>query len=100
MNCRGKKKHRPVSEEDQKDKIVEEPVEELSEEEQLLQQKFKNFDKSFRDICYVLEHWDRSQLIVVKPTTPENGVTPGLDDDAGIIFNFVYLKNVFNKLTR
>ena len=54
-----------------KEKASEEAKEELSEEEKELQQRFKAFDVSLRDINHVLTFWDRTQLIVNRPATPE-----------------------------
>ena len=83
--CRSKKKQRPLSGEEQKDKIVEE-VEELTEQEQLMIQKFKTFEKSHRDILYVLQNWDRAQSMVAKPPTPDLTTGVGEDDISGNFF--------------
>jgi len=72
-----------VSDEDHKEKIIEEVVEEPNEQEQLMIQKFKAFEKSHRDISYVLQYWDRSQSIVAKPVTPDQAAGPGEDDVSG-----------------
>ena len=68
-----------MSDEEHKDKIVEEVAEEPSADEQLMIQKFKAFEKSYNDISYVLQFWDRAQSIVAKPLTPDMG--PGIGDD-------------------
>ena len=82
LNFRSKKKHRPVSGEDHKEKtIVEEVVEETPEAEQMLIQKFKYFDKTFRDVSYILQFWDRTNLMVARPVTPEYGGPPGFGED-------------------
>ena len=77
-----KRSNAPFPVEEQKDKIVEE-VEELTEQEQLMIQKFKTFEKSHRDILYVLQNWDRAQSMVAKPPTPDLTTGVGEDDISG-----------------
>ncbi|XP_076808093.1 hydrocephalus-inducing protein homolog isoform X2 [Clavelina lepadiformis] len=76
-----KQKARPVSDDEMKEKASEEAKEELSEEEKELQQRFKAFDVSLRDINHVLTFWDRTQLIVNRPATPEG--TSQTEEEAG-----------------
>lgn len=79
---RGKKhKPRPVSDEDLKDRSEEDAKDERSEAEIQLQQRFKTFDHSLPLITHVLEFWDRTQLMVNRPPTPDNA-TSHVDDDS------------------
>uniref|UniRef100_H2YKD6 Uncharacterized protein n=1 Tax=Ciona savignyi TaxID=51511 RepID=H2YKD6_CIOSA len=63
-----KGKNRPISDDELKEPLVED---ERSEADKLMVQRFKLFDLALRDISHVLDHWDRTQLIVNRSSTPE-----------------------------
>uniref|UniRef100_H2XZ27 Hydin adenylate kinase-like domain-containing protein n=1 Tax=Ciona intestinalis TaxID=7719 RepID=H2XZ27_CIOIN len=67
-----KGKNRPVSEDGLKESI-DDVKDDRSDAEKMMQQRFKLFDLSLKDLSNVLEHWDRSQLIVNRSSTPEGG---------------------------
>uniref|UniRef100_H2YKD7 Uncharacterized protein n=1 Tax=Ciona savignyi TaxID=51511 RepID=H2YKD7_CIOSA len=55
---------------------------ERSEADKLMVQRFKLFDLALRDISHVLDHWDRTQLIVNRSSTPEGGVSLPKEEEA------------------
>ncbi|XP_077975805.1 hydrocephalus-inducing protein homolog isoform X2 [Styela clava] len=83
-----KHKYRPSSSEEMRDKVPDEIKDEKAlEMEKMLQNRFKAFEASQRDIAGILEFWDRTSLSVNRPSTPEGtmsqAVTAADDDAAG-----------------
>lgn len=63
-----------LEEEQSKEKLVViDPEEERKKQaELLLQQKFKTFDILFKDICTLMDSWDRCQGTIIRPLSPSD----------------------------
>lgn len=59
-------------EEDLAPKIIDPEEEKRREAERLLQQRFKTFDVHFKDICALLEAWDRTQGNIFRQSSPSD----------------------------
>ena len=51
-------------------KIIDPEEEKRREAERLLQQRFKTFDAHFKDICSLLDAWDRTQGNIFTQSSP------------------------------
>lgn len=60
----------PAVEEETGPKIIDPEEEKRREDERLLQQRFKTFDVHFKDICNLLEAWDRTQGNIFRQSSP------------------------------
>jgi hypothetical protein len=55
-----------------KEKIIDPEEEKRKEAEKLLQQRFKTFDVHFKDICSLLDAWDRTQGNIFRQPSPSD----------------------------
>lgn len=70
---KGKKNTKmPVHEEETVTKIIDPEEEKRREAERLLQQRFKTFDVHYKDICSLLEAWDRTQGNIFRQSSPSD----------------------------
>jgi hypothetical protein len=53
-----------------KEKIIDPEEEKRKEAEKLLQQRFKTFDLYFKDLCNLLDAWDRTQGNIFRQPSP------------------------------
>ena len=72
-----------MSGEEGRDRADDELKRERTEHDKQMQQKFKAFEQSRLQISYVLDTWDRSQLAVNRPVTPDND--PSQNDEEGTL---------------
>lgn len=61
-----------LHEEDPLLKIIDPEEEKRREAERLLQQRFKTFEVHFKDICNLLEAWDRTQGNIFRQSSPSD----------------------------
>jgi hypothetical protein len=57
-------------EEAPKEKIIDPEEEKRKEAEKFLQQRFKTFDLYFKDLCNLLDAWDRTQGNIFRQPSP------------------------------
>lgn len=60
----------PIHEEEPIAKIIDPDEEKRREVERLLQQRFKTFEVHFKDICSLLDAWDRTQGNIFRQSSP------------------------------
>jgi len=53
-----------------KEKVIDPEEEKRKEAEKLLQQRFKTFDLYFKDLCNLLDAWDRTQGNIFRQPSP------------------------------
>lgn len=53
-------------------KVIDPEEEKRKEAEKFLQQRFKTFDVHFKDICNLLEAWDRTQGNIFRQPSPSD----------------------------
>lgn len=72
------KKHAKNVEEDSiiKEKIIDPEEEKRKEAEKFLQQRFKTFDIHFKELCNLLDAWDRTQGTVFRQPSPSEKSDP------------------------
>lgn len=59
-----------------KEKIIDPEEEKRKEAEKFLQQRFKTFDIHFKELCNLLDAWDRTQGTVFRQPSPSEKSDP------------------------